>query len=173
MGQPWVGGEFEAEVERAQVGRASSDSDGRVKNPGQLPPPATSTSLPTPSPGHLSSQDDSASILTAPGPVSSQEPCLLPLSQPSLLTQPGASCSGFQASGPPSLCPTQGLCTCSPFWVTGSPPQRTWVTPYLPSGPAQPMLPLRSPPWPLATSIMGLLLIPRYRDLHSKNEMSC
>ena len=76
------------EAERAQVGRVSSENDGLVKNPGQLPPPATGTSLPTPSLGHLSSQDDSASILTAPGPVSSQEPCLLPLSQPSLLTQP-------------------------------------------------------------------------------------
>ena len=88
MGQSWVGGEFEAEVERVQVGRVSSENDGRVKNPGQLRPPATGTSLPTPSPGHLSSQDDSASILTAPRPVSSQEPCLLPLSQPSLVIEP-------------------------------------------------------------------------------------
>lgn len=88
MGQPWAGGELEAEEERAQVRRDSSESDGRVKNPRQLPPLAMGTSLPTPSPGHLSFQDDPASFLTAPGPVSPQEPCLLPLSQPSLVTEP-------------------------------------------------------------------------------------
>lgn len=48
-----------------------------------------------------------------------------------------------------------------PFPGNGSALHHTWVTAYLPSDPAQPMLPLRSPPWPLATYIIGLLLIPR------------
>ena len=62
-------------------------SNGPVKNPGQLPPPPIRTSLPSPSPDHLPSQDGGSSSLIASGPLLSQEPCPLPLPYLSPLIQ--------------------------------------------------------------------------------------
>ena len=99
-------------------------------------------------------------------PASSQpqgpSPALPPASVPAITSHPSMSLT-LWAPGVGTTFPLShaGSLHMFRFPGNGSTPHHTWVTPSLPSGPAQPMLPLRSPPWPLATSFMGLLLIPR------------
>lgn len=170
MGQPLVGGKFEAEVQRAEVGRVSSGSNGLVKNPGQLPPPTAGTSLPTPSPGHLSSQDDSTSILIAPGPLSSPASCLCPSCHVSPSHEPHALGSSRRDHLPSVPRRVFAHVPLSRQWVRTA----SHLGHCLPSlRPCSANAPSEKPP--LATGHVHHRASPytTYGDLHSKNEMSC